>query len=117
MFIDFIYIKLTSYQVILVILIFLLFLLGFLSTQDEVLPGNLGLKDQVAALRWVKNNIAAFGGDPDNVTIFGASSGGASVHYHILSPLSQGKYFRLYNLSCLILDVKNYIHSFNRNSC
>ena len=65
--------------------------LGFLSTEDEVCPGNNGMKDQVAALRWVRDNIAAFGGNPNSVTIFGESAGGASVHYHLLSPVSQGR--------------------------
>lgn len=55
------------------------------------MPGNLGLKDQVLALKWVKENIAAYGGNPDSVTIFGQSAGGASVHYHMLSPMSKGK--------------------------
>lgn len=64
--------------------------LGFLSTGDAVVPGNNGLKDQVMALRWVQQNIAGFGGDPGNVTIFGGSSGGACVHYHMLSPMSEG---------------------------
>ncbi|XP_042893909.1 cholinesterase 2-like, partial [Penaeus japonicus] len=69
-------------------------LLGFLSTEDDVLPGNLGLKDQTMALRWVKDNIHDLGGDPDKVTIFGVSAGGASVHYHILSPMSKGLFTR-----------------------
>jgi carboxylesterase type B len=64
--------------------------LGFLSTGDAVCPGNNGLKDQVAALRWVRDNIAAFGGNPSSVTIFGNSAGGAGVHYHMLSPASRG---------------------------
>lgn len=60
------------------------------------MPGNLGLLDQAEGLRWVQRNIQHFGGDPDKVTIFGESAGGASVHYHILSPLTKGKkvYFR-----------------------
>lgn len=64
---------------------------GFLSTQDSALPGNLGLKDQSMALRWVRDNIHHFGGNPKSVTIAGMSAGGASVHYHMLSPMSKGR--------------------------
>lgn len=49
------------------------------------------MKDQVAVLRWVKQNIVKFGGDPDNVTIMGYSAGSASVGLHLLSPMSRGK--------------------------
>lgn len=66
-------------------------LIGFLSMQDKLLKGNYGMKDQVASLRWVKQNIAKFGGDPNSVTIFGYSCGGASVMLHMLSPMSKGK--------------------------
>lgn len=62
--------------------------LGFLSTEDEVLPGNMGLKDQSMALRWVSENIEWFGGNPNKITLIGLSAGGASVHYHYLSKLS-----------------------------
>ncbi|NWY17080.1 CEL lipase, partial [Aphelocoma coerulescens] len=60
--------------------------LGFLSTGDENLPGNYGLKDQHMAIAWVKRNIKAFGGDPDNITIFGESAGAVSVSLQVSCP-------------------------------
>lgn len=65
-------------------------ILGFATTDDNILPGNNGMKDQVAALKWIKQNIGAFGGNPDSVTISGMSAGASSVHYHLLSPMSRG---------------------------
>jgi para-nitrobenzyl esterase len=52
--------------------------------------GNYGLMDQQAAMQWVQRNIKRFGGNPDNVTIFGESAGGLSVHAHLASPLAAG---------------------------
>lgn len=54
-------------------------------------PGNAGLKDQTMALRWTHDNIRAFGGDPDAITVYGESAGGASAHFHHISPLSRGE--------------------------
>jgi carboxylesterase type B len=65
------------------------------------------MKDQVMALRWVQQNIKQFGGDPDNVTIFGASAGGASVHYHMLSPMPQGQFHLYGNYTTNKLDSVN----------
>ncbi|KAG5667419.1 hypothetical protein PVAND_015400 [Polypedilum vanderplanki] len=62
--------------------------LGFLSTGDENISGNFGLKDQAMAIKWVKDNIYAFGGDPNNIALMGQSAGAASVHLHMMSPWS-----------------------------
>ena len=72
--------------------------LGFLACKalDEEAPtgksGNYGLKDQIAALDWVHDNIAAFGGDPDHITIMGQSAGAMSVFDLMCSPLARGKF-------------------------
>ncbi|KAF5277167.1 hypothetical protein FQR65_LT03873 [Abscondita terminalis] len=81
-------------DVVLVTFNYRLAALGFLSTGDKFAPGNNGLKDQVEALRWVKNNIAVFGGDPDCVTLAGYSVGGVSASVHLVSPMSKGLFHR-----------------------
>ncbi|XP_053689444.1 esterase B1-like [Sabethes cyaneus] len=65
---------------------------GFLSLPEAGIYGNAGLKDQLLVLKWVKENIVQFGGDPDNVTLFGESAGSISAYLHYLSPNSR-KYF------------------------
>lgn len=74
--------------------------LGFLchpdlsAESDNQVSGNYGIMDQIAALKWVQRNIASFGGDPGNVTIGGASAGGASVHILRASPLAKGLFHK-----------------------
>ena len=60
---------------------------------DET-KGNYAYMDQIAALQWIKRNIAAFGGDPNNVTIFGFSAGGVSVHSLLASPMARGLFHK-----------------------
>ena len=83
-------------EVVLVTFNYRLYAFGFLSLDDPALgiPGNAGMKDQVLALKWIKENIANFGGDPTNITIFGQSSGGGCAHYHILSEASKDLFQR-----------------------
>jgi para-nitrobenzyl esterase len=84
--------------VILVTVNYRLGILGFLcheSLRDENgVSGNWGIKDQIAAINWVRDNIASFGGDPELITIFGQSAGGMAVRDIICSPLVDGKIHR-----------------------
>lgn len=73
--------------------------IGFLSTEDDIVPGNMGLKDQNMALKWVFENIEWFGGDFNKITLAGLSAGAASVHYHYLSRLSFGLFQGIYMFS------------------
>lgn len=81
-------------DVVIVSLNYRLGVLGFLCLDCKEAPGNMGLRDQVQALKWVQKNINKFGGDPKNVTIFGISAGGASVEYLLLSPLAKGLFHK-----------------------
>ncbi len=72
--------------------------------------GNYGLLDQIAALQWVRRNIAKFGGDPANVTIFGHSSGGEYVACLLLSPLARGLFQRAIMQSGVPLDLHPSVH-------
>ena len=78
---------------------------GFATTEDEVLPGNLGLYDQTLALRFVQENIAVFGGDPNMVTLAGQSAGGGSVGLHIVSQESAGMLRCLTKVYTRFLDL------------
>lgn len=72
-----------------------------LTAEQGGTSGNYGILDQQAALRWVQANIAAFGGDPSNVTIFGESAGGMSVCVHLVAPESRGLFHRAISQSGL----------------
>lgn len=80
-----------------------------MSTGDEVVPGNMGLKDQSLALRWTSENIKFFGGDPGRITLAGLSAGAASVHYHYLSPLSRGLFHGIMTTVVPYLSLINKI--------
>ena len=88
-----------SRGVVLVSVGYRLNLFGFLATpeltaENPEAPTNFALLDQAAAIKWVKRNIANFGGDPDNITIFGQSGGGDAVQFQIVSPQTEGDFQR-----------------------
>lgn len=80
-------------DVIVVTLNYRLNIFGFFTSGDDAIPANLGLRDQRLALQWVNENIEVFGGDPGKVTVFGESSGSASVAWHVVVEESR-KYFQ-----------------------
>ena len=94
-------VSLTRHGVLLVTLNYRLGVMGFFSHPDLTAEsphhssGNYGLLDQLAALNWVKQNIAQFGGDPDNVTLFGESAGAIDAARLMISPLSEGLFKRV----------------------
>ncbi|XP_049525762.1 acetylcholinesterase isoform X3 [Dermacentor silvarum] len=69
---------------------------GFFKTNLPEYKGNAGMFDQVEAMKWVKENAKAFGGDPEEITIWGQSAGAVSVTYHMISPVSRGLFKRAY---------------------
>ncbi|XP_069500518.1 neuroligin-2 isoform X1 [Ambystoma mexicanum] len=77
-------------NVIVVTMNYRLGVLGFMSTGDQSAKGNYGLMDQIQALRWLEENIAHFGGDPERITIFGSGAGASCVNLLILSHHSEG---------------------------
>ncbi|CAG7716301.1 unnamed protein product [Allacma fusca] len=91
-------------DIVLVTINYRLGIFGFLNTDDSVIKGNMGLKDQVLALKWIQANIDLFGGDRNQVTIMGPSAGGASVHMLMLSPMGKGLFHRGISTGCEALS-------------
>ncbi|XP_041651987.1 carboxylesterase 3 isoform X2 [Cheilinus undulatus] len=86
---------LAAYEnIIMVIIQYRLGILGYLSTGDDHAKGNWGFLDQLAALRWVQENIEAFNGDPQSITIAGESAGGISASILTLSPQARGLFHK-----------------------
>lgn len=103
-------------DVILVTFNYRLEVLGFLCLDNDEVPGNAGLKDQVAALKWVKQNISVFGGDSENITLFGCSAGAASVSYHLVSKMSRGLFNKAICQSGVCLHEWSYnLYSLERS--
>ncbi len=106
----------THGDVVVVTLNYRLGALGFLSLADMEKPhyasANYGLLDQIAALRWVQEHIAAFGGDPRNVTIFGESAGAMSIGALLAMPEAQGLFKRaiLQSGSCYNVQTREQAH-------
>ncbi len=73
-----------------------------MATDDKATAGNMGILDQIAALKWVQKNIGSFGGDANQVTLFGEDSGAASVSILTLSPLAEGILFNRYIINCRV---------------
>ena len=88
-------------------------LLGFLAhpvlsrQSQEGVSGNYGILDQIQSLRWIQENIASFGGDPDRVTIFGESAGGGSVICLLVSPASKGLFHRAIVQSAPVMNLRD----------
>ncbi|XP_017845020.1 esterase B1 [Drosophila busckii] len=90
-----------SKNIVLVTLNYRVDCLGFLSLKDPSLnvPGNAGLKDQVLALKWIKQYISHFNGDANNITVFGESAGGCSTHYMMCTEKTRGLFHKAIPMS------------------
>lgn len=81
-------------------------MLGFLWINDDYIPGNLGLRDQLFALDWLYDNIMAFGGDPWNMALVGQGSGAASIAYHYQYKRGKEMFIIFNNISYLVNVTK-----------
>lgn len=81
---------------------------GFLSLHTSEYSGNMGLKDQILALKWVNENIHNFGGDKSKITLYGHSAGASSVNFHLLLPASRNLFKRAIMASGCVLNPWSY---------
>lgn len=100
-------------DIVLVTLNYRLGSLGMMAAGTKEYPGNAALKDQVLVLKWIKDHIGQFGGNPNMVTIMGYSAGGMSVTLHMVSPMSKGKFclIRETRYNTIILENKYYLRT------
>ncbi|XP_065202766.1 esterase FE4-like [Planococcus citri] len=91
-------------NVVYVCLAFRLHILGFLNLGIEECSGNQGIKDIIMALQWVRDNIRYFGGDPENVTLLGSSSGSAIIHILMLSSAARGLFHKAVMMGMYLFD-------------
>lgn len=92
-------------DVIVVSINYRLGIFGFLSTGDDVIKGNFAIWDMIESLKWVNRNIAAFGGDPDRVTVFGESAGGFATSTLAVIPSNKGLFHRIIAQSGSVTSV------------
>ena len=83
-----------DYDVILIAINYRVGPLAFLTLENDIMPGNLGIWDQIEALKWIQKNIEYFGGDPKRVTIMGESAGAMSVMYLLMTFEAQNLFHR-----------------------
>ncbi|XP_049884300.1 juvenile hormone esterase-like [Pectinophora gossypiella] len=101
---------LVSHGVVIVTINYRLNVYGFLNLGTKEAPGNAGLKDIRQALRWIKKNIASFGGDEENVTVFGQGSGGIAAIYLTLSESCKGLFNRIISESGSLFTPHSFDH-------
>ncbi|XP_053622679.1 juvenile hormone esterase-like [Plodia interpunctella] len=99
---------LVSHGIIVVTVNYRLNVYGFLNLGIEDAPGNAGLKDIRAALRWIKDNINGFNGDPDNITVMGQGSGGIAAIYLTLSETTKGLFHRIISESGSLFSPQSF---------
>ena len=111
-------------DIILVIVSFRVDVFGFISTDDDLLPGNYGLWDQHLAITWVNDNIAAFGGDPSRITLMGVMTGAMSVGFQASYPMNKGKFQRISafmafsnSRECLVHNAKSFAKKIAKSLC